>query len=122
ATNCELPPLVIADQELAARSRQGCAVTAASDSRIFRARAYTGYTTRPSGGPWHPRCVVRRQQIRPPNVRFGSEADIGACPRHVPFTPKSRHWNSVAKCPLCANSGHQFGLELEGASTLLRTP
>src|SRR5215469_10700384 len=26
--------------------------------------------------------------------------------RNVRFTPKSRHWNSVAKCPLCAKSGH----------------
>src|SRR5262252_1588238 len=24
---------------------------------------------------------------------------------HVRFTPKSGHWNSVAKCPLCAKSG-----------------
>ena len=29
------------------------------------------------------------------NVRFGSKADIGAGPRDVRFTPKSRHWNSV---------------------------
>jgi hypothetical protein len=26
-----------------------------------------------------------------PNVRFGSEADIRACPRDVRFTPKSGH-------------------------------
>ena len=25
---------------------------------------------------------------------------------NVRFTPKSAHWNSVAKCPLCAKSGH----------------
>jgi hypothetical protein len=36
------------------------------------------------------------------DVRYGSKADISACPRHVRFTPKSGHWNSVAKCPsLC---------------------
>ena len=40
------------------------------------------------------------------NVRFGSKADIGARPRDVRFTPKSGHWNSVSKCPLCAKSGH----------------
>src|SRR5262249_12866569 len=37
-------------------------------------------------------------------VRFGSKADIGACRRDVRFTPKSGHWNSVLKCPLCAKS------------------
>ena len=32
-----------------------------------------------------------------PNVRFGSEADIRACPRDVRFTPKSGH---AAAAPL----------------------
>jgi hypothetical protein len=41
------------------------------------------------------------------NVCFGSKADIAALPINVRFTPKSGHWNSVAKCPLCANSGHR---------------
>jgi len=57
-----------------------------------------------------------------PNVRSGSEADIVARPDHVRFTPESGHWNSVAKCPLCAKSrtfarhgvpkgrGHEVGL------------
>src|SRR6516162_4544591 len=27
--------------------------------------------------------------------------------RYVRFTPNSGHWNSVAKCPLCAKSGHR---------------
>ena len=36
----------------------------------------------------------------------GSKADIGVSPRNVCFTPKSGHWNSAAKCPLCAKSGH----------------
>ena len=31
------------------------------------------------------------------HVRFGSEADISACPRDVRFTPKSGHRNSVAR-------------------------
>jgi hypothetical protein len=26
-------------------------------------------------------------------VRFGSKADIGACPRDVRFTPEGGHWN-----------------------------
>ena len=26
--------------------------------------------------------------------------------RHVCFTSKSGHWNSVAECPLCAKSRH----------------
>jgi len=37
---------------------------------------------------------------------LGSKADIGVGPRHVRFTPKSGHWNSVAKCLLCAKSRH----------------
>ena len=38
-------------------------------------------------------------------VCYGSKADILAVNRHVRFTPKSRHWNSIEKCPLCARSG-----------------
>src|SRR5262249_51453859 len=51
--------------------------------------------------------------------RFGSLADIALRPRHVRFTPKSRHWKSVAKCPLCAKSGHAsyFGSTLTCCST-----
>ena len=33
-----------------------------------------------------------------------------ARPRHVRFTPKSGHWNPVAKCPLCAESGHHMNM------------
>src|SRR6516162_4847170 len=40
------------------------------------------------------------------NVRFGSKADMATSQRNVRFTPKSRHWNSVVECPLCAKSGH----------------
>jgi integrase len=35
------------------------------------------------------------QQNESVDVCFGSKADIGACPRDVRFTPKSRHWNSA---------------------------
>src|SRR6516162_5560760 len=42
------------------------------------------------------------QQDRRVHVRFGSKADIGARPLNVRFTPESRHWNSAARCPLCA--------------------
>jgi hypothetical protein len=38
------------------------------------------------------------------DVRFGSKADIEALLINVRFTPKSRHWNSVVECPLCAKS------------------
>jgi len=49
------------------------------------------------------RCAA--QQYQAANVRFGSEADIlGGLP-NVRFTLKSGHWNSVVRCPLCANSG-----------------
>ena len=36
------------------------------------------------------------------DVRFGSKADIAASPTDVRFSAKSGHWNSAAKCPLCA--------------------
>jgi hypothetical protein len=26
----------------------------------------------------------------------------------VRYSPESRHWNSVSRRPLCANSGHKF--------------
>jgi hypothetical protein len=41
---------------------------------------------------------------------LGSKADIALGPRHVRFTPKSGHWRSEFRCPLCANSGHTTGL------------
>src|SRR5262249_7501795 len=34
--------------------------------------------------------------------------------RNVRFTPESRHWNSVVKCPLCAKSGHRLAIRLPG--------
>ena len=43
--------------------------------------------------PEHPPCEAIT------NVRFGSNADIGALPHDVRFTPKSRHPNIVAWCP-----------------------
>src|SRR5215472_3107640 len=41
------------------------------------------------------------------DVRFGSKADIAAAPINVRFTPKSGHWDSVVKCPLCPRSRSQ---------------
>jgi len=41
------------------------------------------------------------------NVAFGSLADIATPLGDVRFTPKSGHWNSVAKCLLCAKSGRE---------------
>ena len=40
------------------------------------------------------------QQSTGSKLRFGSKADIGACPRDVRYCPESGHWNSAAKCPL----------------------
>jgi hypothetical protein len=42
----------------------------------------------------------------PPDVRFGSKADIQAPSSDVRFTPKSGHWLIAPGCPLCAKSGH----------------
>src|SRR6516165_10232620 len=39
----------------------------------------------------HRQCGCASQQIQVADVRFGSKADIGACPGHVRFTPKSGH-------------------------------
>ena len=67
-----------------------------------RRRLQQGFVTVEMGsGP-----QIARQQFRAAYVRFGSKADIAVRPINVRFTPKSRHWNSVVGCPLCANSGH----------------
>src|SRR6516164_2532274 len=34
------------------------------------------------------------------------KSGLGLGRRHIRFTPKSGHRNSVVKCPLCANSRH----------------
>ena len=51
-----------------------------------------------------------------PDVCFRSKADISIGLRDVRFTPKSRHWNSVVQCLLCAKSGlmhcSKFGLAI----------
>jgi hypothetical protein len=36
--------------------------------------------------------ALAQQQFCEAHVRFGSKADIGTCPDHVRFTPKSGHW------------------------------
>jgi hypothetical protein len=41
------------------------------------------------------------------HVRFGSKADIAAYSINVRLTPKSGHWNSFVKCPLCAKLGNE---------------
>src|SRR5262249_35353517 len=52
--------------------------------------------------------IVKRPRTLECNcyVCFGSKAEILECPIDVRFTPKSRHWDSAVKCPLCARSGH----------------
>ena len=50
---------------------------------------------------------IHRYRFAKRGRRFGSKADIGAPPINVRFTPKSRHWNSAAKFPLCAISRHK---------------
>jgi hypothetical protein len=46
------------------------------------------------------------KQVTVTNVRFGSKADIAACPHDVRFTPEGRHLQCTRACPLCANSEH----------------
>jgi len=47
-------------------------------------------------------CIARMTAylMLRPDVRFGSKADIAACPNHVRFTPKSRHRETPFGCPL----------------------
>src|SRR5262249_14405896 len=41
------------------------------------------------------------------HVRFGSLADMAACPINVCFTPQSRHRLSALACPLSAKNRHR---------------
>jgi hypothetical protein len=56
--------------------------------------------------PMKSKAFRRKSRCHERDVRFGSKADIEALPSHVRFTPKSGHWNSFSKCPLCAKSRH----------------
>src|SRR5262249_31824985 len=94
-----------------ARAASGHATTALLKSLVNSRRlmALPAPRTKSGSKDYHifgPRIVsfVAPQRDRN-HVRFGSKADIGACPRHVRFTPKSGHRNSVVECPLCAKSG-----------------
>ena len=66
-----------------------------------RAEDYIGYQKQ-----YHilGREACRSARTARPHVRFGSKSDIGACPRHVCFTPKSGHCGAASRCPLCAKS------------------
>jgi len=66
----------------------------------FNGQLQQGFTI----GGMGPDCHFAWQQSSGLNVRFGSKADIDPPPANVRFTPKSRHWNSVARCLLCAKS------------------
>jgi hypothetical protein len=67
---------------------------------------------------WEPIVIVAQQQSSGPNVCFGSEADVTLSNFDVRFTPESRHCQATVGCPLWANNGHQFSLEVEDATTL----
>jgi len=42
---------------------------------------------------WDLTFILRGNNPQDRNVRYGSKADISACPRHVCFTPESGHRN-----------------------------
>jgi hypothetical protein len=44
------------------------------------------------------------------HVRFVPKADIEAPPPDVCFTPKSGHWLSVPRCPLCVIDYYLIGV------------
>ena len=50
----------------------------------------------------------------PPDVRFGSKADMCSAKGHVRFAPESRHLQCKSACPLYPNSGHSSRLIIEG--------
>ena len=58
------------------------------------------------------------QQSSRPNIRFGSLADIEACPSHVRFTPKCRHGSARARCLPSAKSRHYMLLQ----KAVIRSP
>jgi hypothetical protein len=51
---------------------------------------------------------VHHGKTGPSMSAFGSKADIAVPLTNVRFTPKSGHWNSAVKCPLCAKSRTTF--------------
>jgi len=52
------------------------------------------------------------------DFRFGSKADIGACPRDVRFTPKSGHWRgySITSSAVASSDCGMFQTERFGAA------
>jgi hypothetical protein len=65
---------------------------------------HRGYTITPTMNAWLVVPDGDFSQIDALGLR--SKADIAIPPTNVRFTLNSGHWNSVARCPLCANSGH----------------
>jgi hypothetical protein len=59
---------------------------------------WTSFEREPPAAAVRERPVSRRSAY----VRFGSLADIAACPSDVRFTPESRHSAARLKCPLSA--------------------
>jgi hypothetical protein len=43
---------------------------------------------------------LAQQQFCEAHVRFGSKADIEACPSDVRFTPKSGHWLDIGRAQM----------------------
>jgi hypothetical protein len=54
---------------------------------IFKVGLQQGFATGEMGF----KGQFARHHLSAANLRFGSKADISACPRHVRFTPKSGH-------------------------------
>src|SRR5262249_5907720 len=53
-----------------------------------------------------------------PMSALGQKRTFSLSSTDVRFTPKSGHSSRRRACPLCAKSGHQFGLEGNGPGTL----
>ena len=53
---------------------------------------------------------LRGSNLKLPMSALGQKRTSEQVGHHVRFTPKSGHWISASKCPLCAKSGRQAAL------------
>jgi len=103
-----------------------------ADTKVFRSsavrfgRTVSSISLSRKAASYRPRPRLRSQttmsmtgtQLRVASHHRPARRGCPERPPYVRFTPKSRHWLTAQRCPLCAKSRHHCGLEVEGASTL----
>jgi hypothetical protein len=55
---------------------------------------------------WGSGVSLQGSKFEPLMSALGHKRTFGDVRRMSIFTPESGHWNSTARCPLCAMSGH----------------